>query len=288
MNCETAKQQLGAYLDDELPIEAYRETEAHLSECPGCSAELASIRELANKLVPTGHTRVPEGLWSAIEKRLDSSAQKLPKGAGRSVWFRRYALAASLLVLIGLGSWAILSFGDGATVAKASAVDFSMLLDALPKDASAAFDKFLAQYDARQSTPAQAKRAAPRLNFEIPDALPGGFRLDQTYVLRFGKQPGAAAKYTRNDELLVTIFHQPVRQEDFGTHADYPCVIGQHRGHAVSVGDWRLVHVTDSTTCHCVLSKLGDDTGLPEVIRAVAPNSIPQSGSDHHSHTHDS
>ncbi|OQZ07329.1 MAG: hypothetical protein B6D36_00455, partial [Planctomycetes bacterium UTPLA1] len=38
MNCETAKQQLGAYLDDELPIEAYRETEAHLSECPGCSA----------------------------------------------------------------------------------------------------------------------------------------------------------------------------------------------------------------------------------------------------------
>ncbi len=288
MNCETAKQQLGAYFDDELPIEAHRETEAHLSQCPGCSAELASIRELAHRLAPAERARVPADLWSAIERRLDSPAQESPGRTGRSLWSRPYALAASLLVVLGLGSWAILSFGDGATVAKASTLDFSMLLDALPKDASAAFDKFLAQYDARQSSPTQAKRAAPKLNFEIPDALPGGFRLDKTYVLRFGKEPGAAAKYIRNDELLVTIFHQPVRQEDFGTHADYPCVIGQHRGHAVSVGDWRLVHVTDSTTCHCVLSKLGDDSELPEVIKAVAPDVMPQSDSHGHPHGHGS
>lgn len=288
MICETAKQHLGAYFDEELPMEAHRETEAHLSQCPGCSAELASIRELADRLAPAKPARVPADLWSAIERRLDSPAQESPGSKARLLWPRQYALAASLLVVLGLGSWAILSLGDGASVAKASSVDFSMLLDALPQDASAAFEKFLAQYDARPSSPSQAKLAASKLDFEIPDSLPGGFRLEKAYVLRFGKQPGAAARYTRDDEFLVTIFHQPVRQEDFGTHADYPCVIGQHRGHAVSVGDWRLVHVTDSTTCHCVLSKLGDDSELPEILKSVAPNALPQSDSHGHKHGHGS
>ena len=33
----------------------------------------------------------------------------------------------------------------------------------------------------------------------------------------------------------------------------------------------QAAHLTDPTTCHCVLSKLSDTTGLPEVLAAVAP-----------------
>ena len=101
--------------------------------------------------------------------------------------------------------------------------------------------------------------------------LPVGFRLQQVYVLQFGEHPGLAASYDRDGEFLGVIFHRPVRDEQFGTHKDYDCVVGKHRGHEVKVGPWRLVHLTDPTTCHCVLSKLDESTGLSEVLAAVAP-----------------
>ncbi|HKQ47529.1 MAG TPA: zf-HC2 domain-containing protein [Phycisphaerae bacterium] len=286
MNCETTRQYLGAYFDGEVPLQVRREVEAHLAACPGCTHELASIRDLATRLAPAGPVVVPEGLWSAIERRLDGPAETVPARPGRFVLLRRYALAASVLVAVGLGAWALLSFGDGASVSRASTVDFSMLLDALPNDAVTAFEKFLSHYHARQVQPVEAKRTASQLDFDIPESLPGGFRLESAYTLRFGNESGAAAMYVRNGEFLGAIFHRPVHREEFGTHKDYECVIGKHRGHAVVVGEWKLVHVTDETTCHCVLSKLNENSELPAVLMAVAPRagsapSFPQVEGDH-------
>jgi hypothetical protein len=80
-----------------------------------------------------------------------------------------------------------------------------------------------------------------------------------------------AAWYERAGEPLVVIFHPPVQTEDFGTHKDYPCVIGEHRGQKIVVGSWKMVHLTDSTTCHCVLSRLDERAELPAVMNAIAP-----------------
>ena len=139
----------------------------------------------------------------------------------------------------------------------------------------------LVLYDAEKCSPHQAKRYAPELNFDLPVGLPGGFRLETVYLLRFGDQPGVAATYGRSDEFLGVVFHAPVRQENFGMHKDYPCVIGKHRGHKVSVGEWRLVHLTDPTTCHCVLSRLNEYDELPPVMAAVAPR-LPGSSTHRH------
>jgi len=95
--------------------------------------------------------------------------------------------------------------------------------------------------------------------------------LKDVFILRIGSQPGVVARYDRQGELLAAVFHPPVRKEDFGSHKDYQCVVGQHRGHAVSVGGWTMVHVTDPTTCHCVLSRL-DQSELPSILQAVAPD----------------
>jgi hypothetical protein len=162
--------------------------------------------------------------------------------------------------------------------AAAATVDYSVLLDALPLNAQKAFRKFLLHYDAREGSTVEARRYAPDLNFEVPDTLPGGFRLETVYLLRFGDLPGVAAGYKRNGEFLGAVFHRPVHKENFGPHKDYPCMVGKHKGHKVSVGEWKLVHLMDPTTCHCVLSRLDERTELPAVMAAVAPE-LPPGGS---------
>lgn len=286
MNCESARESLGPYVDGELPVAVRATVESHLAGCPACAAEFRSVRAVAKELASPQSIQVPGPLWSDIESRLESSSpQATSTSRRRLVLVRRFAVAASIVVAVGIGAWALVWHGDGASVANASTVDFSMLLDALPNDAVAAFEKFLGQYHGRPVSAADAKRNASQLDFEIPEQLPGGFRLEQAYALRFGDESGAAARYSRNGEFLGAIFHRPVHREEFGTHRDYECVIGQHRGHAVVVRDWRLVHLTDATTCHCVLSRLSEQSELPAVMAAVAPHNSastpPKSDVDH-------
>ena len=133
------------------------------------------------------------------------------------------ALAAAVLFVIGLSVFGPVSVDSAA---QASAIDFSVLLDALPVDAKKAFRKFLVLYGARESTPMAAKRFAPDLNFNLPEELPGGYRLDEVYVLRFGKNTGVAATYYREVDFIVTVFYLPVLCENFGPYSAYPCMIG--------------------------------------------------------------
>jgi len=285
MNCQTARESLGAYVDGELPSSVRAEVSAHLAECPECAVELKSLRSVAIAFAHPPAAFVPERLWGEIERRLDDAAVKSqvrPSGFARS---RRYAFAAGILLAVGLGTGWLFWNGDGVSAAKASSVDFSALLDAISIDPSAAFEKFLEKYGAHSASSVEAKRMASQLDFEIPDTLPGGFRLEKAYTLTFGDEPGAAARYARNGEFLGVIFHRPVQREHFGTHKDYDCVIGQHHGHAVAVGDWKLVHLTDPTTCHCVLSKLDEERELPAVLTAVAPRSASGPAPDTHGHS---
>jgi len=193
------------------------------------------------------------------------------------------AVAASVVIVIGLGLFG-LPWGGEPSQARAATVDFTILLDGLQHDAAAAFERFMTQYEAKAAKPDEAKRYAPGLSFDLPATLPGGFELQTAYILRFGEAPGVAARYDRGGEFLGVVFHAPVLREHFGTHKDRACIMGQHRGHSVPVGDWTLVHLTDATTCHCVLSRLNATTELPAVMTAVAPLAAATSGesNDHH------
>ena len=284
MDCDTAKSQLGLYLDRALPSEDRAALDAHLTACSRCTRELAEMTEMVSALVPQTQASVPAQLWSAIEGRLHGA----DRGGRRTFPLRVFrfppALAASVLFVIGAGIFAASWIGGGAEAA-AAPIDFGVLLDALPLDANRAFVRFLTRYGARRVSPVEAKKYAPGLNFELPEALPGGFTLEEVFALRFGGNPGIAARYSKNGELLGAIFHPPVGREQYGTHKDYSCVIGQHRGHQVSVGEWKLVHVTDPTTCHCVLSKLDQSVELPAVMRRLVPD-WPTMNSHHHPHAH--
>ena len=303
MNCEQASDLLGQHVDGELAPAVVDDLKAHLASCTSCRVELGVLSELAAELAAGPTTSVgkptvsvPDNLWPTIERRLPQESPATPSVmsepetsrlgrqadfVGRAAWRRHVplAIAASILLALGLSMFGPLGVDSPA---QASVVDFSGLLDALPNDARKAFRKFLVLYGARESSPIAAKRFAPSLNFDLPEKLPGGFRLDGVYLLRFGKNPGVAATYERDGDFLGTVFHPPVNKKNYGPHSDYPCMVGDYEGHKVSVGQWRLVHLTDPTTCHCVLSRLDEKSELPAIMAAIAPN-LP-AGATHHEH----
>lgn len=285
MDCETAKHQLGLYLDKALAPEDRTALEAHLGDCAACARELAGMTEMVSALVPRSQVQVPERLWSAIEAGLDQADGETARPFPIRLLRLRPAMAASILFVVGAGLLT-LSWVGGGNEAAAATLDYGVLLDALPLDANRAFQSFLTRYGAQRITPTEAKRRASGLNFDLPETLPGGFELQEVSALRFGKHLGIAARYSRNGELLGAIFHPPVGGERFGTHREYACVIGKHRGHQVTVGEWKLVHVTDPTTCHCILSKLDQVTELPAVMQCLIPETFPE-GAGGHDHQHD-
>lgn len=286
MTCEGVRQLLGEYSDGEVPTEQLRAIESHVAMCLDCAKELASIRSIAARFNLNNTPKAPVELWNAIDRRLEESDRNRRTTTKGFTRFTRYVLAAGVVLLALVGGRALFRFEKVESAASASTVDFGILLDDLPRDAVAAFEKFLSHYRARPVTPADAKVLASHLNFDIPPELPGGFRLEKSYLLQFGGEAGIAARYSRNGEFLGAIFHRPVQSEEFGTHRDYECVVGKHRGHAVAVGRWKLVHLTDASTCHCVLSQLDEGSELPLVMSKLAPNSSSMPLSGGHAHDH--
>ncbi len=270
MTCDEVRRQLGALIDGELSPDLRLDIEPHLAGCEACAAELDELRGLASGLALPSVAGVPSELWASIERGLDGERTELLR---RSPGVRRmarlpWALAAVVTLAVGLGLVGLLRNDSSA---RASSIDFTLLLDALPHDAKQAFTKFVSHYDAKEASPEDAKLFAPDLNFEVPEELPGGFRRGSVYVLHFGELAGVAATYDRDGEFLGVVFHRPVHTGHCKPHKDYPCVAGHQEGHKVSVGQWRLVHLMDPTTCHCVLSRLNEQTELPPIMSAVAP-----------------
>jgi len=272
MSCETLQEQLGGYVDGELGPDARATVTAHVAACPSCRRELDAIQALAHQLAEPSHSEVPENLWTAIEQQLDAagtSTHRSPAARSNRVPLR---IAAMIALVVGVGSMVVWS-DRSANKVEASTISFQVILDTLPLDAEEAFRKFLVLYKAEEIRPSDPKRFAPELNFEAPPTLPGGFRRRALYALHFGNAASVAARYDRPGEFLIAVFHATVFEEDFGTHKDYPCIAGKRCGQKVVSGDWKLVHVTDPTTCHCVLSRLDETTELPAVLSAVAPDS---------------
>ncbi len=283
MCCEQIQRQLGRYVDRELLPAERNEVEAHLEVCATCRAEVQELRELVDAIAQPAPVNVPDPLWENIAQRLDQTdcvASPVRSVRRLQRWVAPWAIAAGVVMAVGLGMFGIASLE---TTAHASTVDFGVLLDALPLDAQKAFRKFLVRYDAKPTTPIAARRIASKLNFDTPAELPGGFRLQSVYELRIGGTTGIAAAYDRDGEFLGTVFHAPMKHENYGGHENYPCVIGEHCGHKVQVGEWKLVHLTDATTCHCLLSRLDEEAEMPAVLAAIAPRfSGDGATGDHH------
>jgi hypothetical protein len=271
MNCETARQQLGAYADGELPPERAADIQRHAEGGPACAAEVRELNEIIGQLADTPAPQVPSELWSMIESRLDGTPSHRTI-RGPASWLRRPVMAAaSIAILIGAGVFLASWLGSGTPVARADDINFAVLLDGLATDVDSAFGRFLQYHQAEPIAARAARAAAPELRFAVPAELPGGFRLQQAYRFRLGTQTGIAARYTHERQPLIVFFHRPTNKEHFGIRTEMSCLVEGREVHSVEVGPWRLAHFTDPTTCHCVLSTLDVEKELPAVFAAIAP-----------------
>jgi anti-sigma-K factor RskA len=109
---------LATYSLDALPPEEAALVEQHLSDCPRCRAELASLREVAGLLAGSA-TSPPERLWDRIASELTSPASSPPEpptlrpiGSGRRPRAWRAAavgLVAAILAVLGALSYRVVS-----------------------------------------------------------------------------------------------------------------------------------------------------------------------------------
>lgn len=287
MDCETIRVRLGALLDGEASVQERASLETHLGTCVSCRAEFEQLRAMVGHLHRyrrQSEVAAPPHLWSSIQGKMAKRPRQRRAVPVILAFFRKpAAIAASLGIVLGVAVFLSVWLGQGAPTAIAETIDYSVLLDGVEKDIEGSFQRFVSYYRGRQIDPDIASAAAPALRFALPREIPGGYRLDRAYALQFGTSPGIAARYQSEKSLLIVFFHPPVDRDHVGVHKEMPCVVGNHYGHRVDVGPWKLVHFTDPTTCHCVLSTLDVESELPAVFAAVAPLfASTQESHDHH------
>jgi anti-sigma factor (TIGR02949 family) len=91
-DCHHIRENLSAWLDEELPEEERQEVAAHLDRCSACGRELALLQHLETALAAL-EAPVPAGLPDRVLARLRR----------RRPWWRSVALAASVILGVTLG-----------------------------------------------------------------------------------------------------------------------------------------------------------------------------------------
>lgn len=273
MDCRQANELLDACVDDQLSSEQETELRRHIEACPACRDALAQLESLAGRLEAYAYaTQVtaPPELWNAIEARLDSESRA---GHGSKRVFRLFrrplAIAASLAFLIGGGALVTVMLDRGVQTVQAADIDYSVLMNGVATDVHGAMTRFLDHYHAEPIGVTQAHEFAPELSFALPPELPGGYRFVAAYRMQFGKSRGIAAAYDRNGEPVFLIFH-PMK-DNVSDSGSTMCMIGGMYGSQIEVPPWRLLHMMDDTTCHCVLTRLEPGRALEAIVQAVAP-----------------
>ncbi|MGQ9454819.1 MAG: anti-sigma factor family protein [Armatimonadota bacterium] len=72
MNCKKARRTLSDYVDNVLPRSIAADFENHIKECPGCAAELDSVRSTIASLRSLAVRNTPVDLWPRVRRAVQS------------------------------------------------------------------------------------------------------------------------------------------------------------------------------------------------------------------------
>lgn len=111
-DCRWVQPDLSAYHDGELPAARRATLTEHIKACKECQAELHAIASLGLAFQRVPMPCKPDDLWQQIERQLPADLQPVALSPSLLAWMRdsRFAatlvsMAASVLVLLGLGLW---------------------------------------------------------------------------------------------------------------------------------------------------------------------------------------
>ena len=280
MHCERVPEQLGPWIDGELPEPQVAAIEAHLQTCDACRREADQIRRLAGALEAQERSRgrgalTPiqiAALWQRIETTLDARpAQPGPRVAARPAaprWrlLRPMLAAAAVLVAVGLGTYSFVATNGPAVAAE---IDLRPFLKQSGRDIAAGVQALIDRYGGRRLDPAELARTV-RLRIHLPDALPLGLKLDSTYLLHMGHHHKAAALLLRGTDGQLLLIQCPGgTKKELGNVQCLPCRIGGKPGHLAEVGPLQIGHIESPNVCVCIVSALPSTDDLSRVLEKV-------------------
>ena len=105
MNCDTIKELLWAYLENETTAEETAEIEEHLEGCAACREELAQQKELKNALASLPDEELPEGYHTELMQKLQAENKVVPFPVKKKTrgWKQLSMIAAAVLVVVAAG-----------------------------------------------------------------------------------------------------------------------------------------------------------------------------------------
>lgn len=226
MNCESARETMSAFYDQELQPDLDAAAREHLHDCPDCAQHLIQFEELSKLAADLRQPEVPAGIWPAIDSLLNAPRH----GGGRSAtWLRRYSRAAIAATLFLGVSITLLAYWTWHTTDehKEMAVIFGRYLDRFDEQPQRAQEVLLMRYDGRLLAPQQAAAEA-KFKPNAPDELPQGFSRSGIYVL---KMPCCTCTQTiykdDNGRVLALFEHSDEQRSWFG---DRPTITAQCHG----------------------------------------------------------
>ena len=75
LRCSSFRENLSAFLDDELNPRKRKQMELHISECADCRQETEKLREMIGIIGGMERPEVPAYLWEGTRRRLEAASQ---------------------------------------------------------------------------------------------------------------------------------------------------------------------------------------------------------------------
>ena len=223
MKCSEIQEQLSAYHDGELASEMREAVTAHLAGCKQCASQLAAFAGCSDALGQLPQPSVPPTVWAGIATKLDQDAgqneQVMPPTSDQphSSWLtiRRLALAASVLLVLGLGFW-MTHHSEHSGHSAEFVMTMDHYLKTLASDPDQAEKFLLDKYNGQIVEPEDAVRLVG-YRAAIASGLPDQYTLTSTSVMKMPCCTCVKAVCKRNDGSTLVLFeHDDEETEWFG------------------------------------------------------------------------
>lgn len=202
--CSQVEQKLSAFVDGELAELERLGIERHLESCAGCRRELELLTEPLSFLRKEGRSVPQPPAWESVRDTLAVARQP------RAAWERWRSFDRAIVASIGVLALAGLLF----TVVRVERPQRpERTADAFQKPrvqlaGLPGLERFLADHRAEEVNTADLSE---RVGFspQVPEELPGGFRLETAYVVHDRCCAGSCLIYRKGDELVTLVQHPP-------------------------------------------------------------------------------
>lgn len=237
MNCSEIQERLSEFHDSELPPNEAAQFAAHLADCTSCAEELASFDQLSGLSRRLTDPPVPAEMWDELRLKLDTSNKPrtvIPQIFPAFVLTRRFALAASMLVVVGIG---VFTFLHSHSEHDHLAMNFAHYLEEFDESPDNAQQILLAKYNGQ---PITLEEATNVLGYEplAAKGLPPGCSLDKAYLLNMPCCTCAQVVCKNEAGQSIAIFEHDIDQPVwFGDNPSVECLCHEIPTNVVQVGD---------------------------------------------------